>query len=148
MSADGVAEQRAIETRLSDLCGGRVYVPLVEEEKLVRDTDTGIVLPYIVLSFGSVFPIESDRSIEGADQQPQLMPIIVECWASDYDSARVTAGAVRTLLLGWTPGTDGNASEIDLRGGSPFPSSGGAGRPSRYAETVTASLTINNSFVA
>lgn len=146
MSADGTPEQNDIEARLSTLCGGRVYADgLPEETQLARYEDSQLVKPYLVLTFGGIVPQANDRSIEGAADQPQIMPIIVECWAADYASARASAGAVRTRLLGYTPNTGGNASEIDLRGGTPFPSLGGAGRPSRYMESVTAVCTINNS---
>lgn len=143
MSVDAVAEQKAIIERLSVLAGGQVWEEVPEESTLAIDTE-GIILPYVIVSFGSLFPQQNDRSIEGADQQPQMMPVIVECWAFSRADARVVAGAARTLLIGWAP-PGGNASEIELSGGSWFQQRDGAGRPTRAMESVNGSLSINNS---
>ena len=148
MSVDGSTERAAIKTRLSGyLLNGRVYTSLPEERRLEIDSSTGLIKPYILLHFGSLYPQADDQSIEGADQQPQIWPIIVECWAADADSAMATAGAVRTRLLGWAPGS-GNASEMDLRGGGWFEQKDSTGRPTRYMESVNFEMTINNSILA
>lgn len=148
MSVDGTAEQQAIIARLSTLCGGRVYDYIPDETLLDRDEDK-FVLPYLVVSFGSLTPQSEDQSIEGADQQPQIMPVIVECWGPTAVHARGAAGGVRTLLLGWTPLGDGNSSEYDLRGGGWFPGrQQGSGRPSLAMESVNGAVTINNSIPA
>lgn len=145
MSLDGNAEKAAIKTRLSTLCGGRIHDFVPEEEALATDPATGFVLPYIVLTFGSLYPQERDRSIEGADQQPNLMPVIVECWAVTQQAASATAGAVRTSLVGWAPDAN-NATEIELRGGGWFQQKDSSGRPVRFMESVTGITAINMSF--
>jgi hypothetical protein len=146
MSLDATAEQTAVIDRLSTLCGGRVFDYVPEETELERDETSGLVKPYIVVTFGSLYPTEGDRTIEGEDQQPQLMPIIVECWATTASAARATAGAVRTRLVGWSPSAD-NASEISLRGGGWFQQRDTTGRPTRAMESVTAVTALNQSIV-
>lgn len=147
MSLDANAEKSAIELRLyTNLVGGRIHTSIPEEEILEKDEE-GIILPYILLTFGSIFPSERDRSIEGAAQQPNVMPVIVECWAATAQAARATAGAARTLLVGWPP-SENNASELELRGGSFFDRRDASGRPTRSMESVTLVTTINMSFDA
>jgi hypothetical protein len=148
MSVDGKAERAAIKAFTAanvPTCGGRVMTSLPEETKLARDADTGLVLPYILLTFGAMFPVEGESSIEGFEQQPQNWPIIWECWAADPDTAADMAGEVRAAVLGWAP-NDSNASAIDLRGGGRFDKRDTAGRPVRWAETVTGVTTLNNTF--
>jgi hypothetical protein len=141
MSLDATAEQQAIITRLSTLCGGRVGTDEAEETLRVLDETTGLLKPFMVVTFGAVFVTGRDRSIEGEDQQPHTMPIIVECYASNRNAAGATAGAVRTRLTGFEP-TD-NSSEIGLGGGSWFVQRDSAGRPTLFAETVTGTTEIN-----
>lgn len=142
MSLDAMAEKTAIKTRALALCGGRVYPSVPEETQLERDPVSKLILPYIILTFGSLYPQEADRSIEGAEQQPQIMPIIAECWASNSDAAGATAGAFRTLFVGFHP-DENNASEIELRGGGFFQQKDSSGRPVRFMESVTGQTTLN-----
>lgn len=148
MSVDATAEQDAILARAkAGLVGGRVYDSLPDETELERDPDSQQVLPYIVITFGALYPSPQDRTIEGAEQQPQIMPIVFECWAAIRRTAGQTAGAVRTSFLGWAPDPS-NASEIDLRGGGYFQSRDANGRPTRYMESVTGSCLLNMNFDA
>lgn len=144
MSFNAVAEQDAITAAIIGLCGGRVYegsdVP--EEEELERDED-GLVLPYIVVGFGALFPNYADRSIEGERQQPYVMPVVIECWAGDSGACRATAGAVRDILVDWTSGP--NMASLALRSGGFFPPNGSRGRPSRSLETVVFTSELNYS---
>jgi len=147
MSLDGNPEKDAIEARLKDLVGGRVLRELPEELQLVRDDLTSLIKPYIYLSFGSLYPSATDRSIEGEAQQPHIMPITVECWAAVKGASEAAAGAVRTLMIGWDPEID-NASEIAARGGGNFESKDASGRPTRFMESVVLVTTINLSTTA
>jgi len=147
MSLDGNPEKDAIETHLKALVGGRVLRNLPEELQLVRDNTTALIKPYIYLSFGSLYPSAEDRSIEGEAQQPHIMPITIECWATVKSAAEATAGAVRTLMIGWDMGID-NASEIAARGGGNFESKDASGRPTRFMESVVLVTTINLSTTA
>jgi len=146
VSVDLVAEQAAVVTRLSTLCGGRVWDAIEEEVQLEFDAE-GLVKPYIIVSFGTLYPKAGDRSIEGPTQQPYVLPITIECWGSTASQVRSTAGAVRTLLLGWAP-SENNASEIELRGGSWFPNRRDTdARPTRYLQTVTSETVVNMSYL-
>jgi len=148
MSVNGSTEQDAIELRLSSyLLDGNVYTSLPEELQLPRYADTGLVMPYIILTFGSPFAAAADRSIEGAAQQPQVMPVMVECWASNDKAARRTAGAVFERLLGWKPSED-NASELESSGGGLFQTRDASGRPTRFMQSVNFVTTINMSILA
>jgi len=148
MSFDGMAEKAAIEARLSTLLlGVRVHTEIPEESKLETYPETGLVKPYILLSFGSFYPSADDRSMMGEEQQPQVMPVIIECWASDAGSAQKTAGAVRTIMLGWPPDPN-NATALEFRGGGWFPGRANAsGRPSRSMESVNFVTTLNQSIL-
>lgn len=147
MSNDGISEQNAIEARLKALVGGRVTSFMPEEAQLAIDTASGLILPYIVVSFGSFSPVEGDRSIEGEEQQPNFMPVIVECWASNGPAARATAGAVRTLMIGWSPDAN-NATELAPRGGGWFQKNDAGGRPIRFMESVNLVTELNMSIIA
>lgn len=144
MSFDGKAERAATKIRLLVLVGGRIHDFVPEESQLDVDAD-GLVLPYIVLSFGAFYPSASDRTIMGEEQQPQVMPTIVECWGPDANSVRNTAGEVRSLLVGWAPDS-ANATPFELRGGGWFPGrQDSSGRPTRSMESVSLATTLNQS---
>lgn len=147
MSVEATPEQEAIIARLKQLpkYDARVHRLIPEEQRLEKD-EYGLVLDYLVVTFGSVYPLAGDRSIEGPEQQPQGMPIIVECWsAKGPGSAAQGAGNVRTSLLGFQPTPD-NSTPIELRGGGLFDRRDGAGRPVRWMESVTALTGLNMSY--
>lgn len=146
MSVDGTAEQDAIKARIAapgagQLVGGRVLDSVPSEKLIPRDPESDLALNYIVLTYGSIYPSDLDRSIEGEEDQPQIMPIIAECWGPDADSVRRTAGAVRQRFIGFEP-TE-NSTQIRLRGGGWFEQKSSAGRPELYMESVTGTTTIN-----
>jgi hypothetical protein len=141
MSLDGIAEQEAIITRLSVLCGGRIYDSVPEEEELERDDDSQLVKPYIVVSFGDVTPTFEDRSLAGEEDQPQLMVTVVECWGATMGQVRRTAGAVRGLLVGWSAGP--NSTQVRLGRGGRFTQTDAEGRPTRYLQTVPNEMLLN-----
>jgi hypothetical protein len=147
MAVDPTADQDAIEARLKDhLVGGRVFVDVVpEESELERDESdpTRPILPYILLTFGALFPRAGDTSITGLEDQPQVMPIIVECWADTGRAARKTANAAGKWLLGFEPTP--NSSQIALQAGSRFQQRDGAGRPTRAMSAVNAECDVNQS---
>lgn len=148
MSLDGKAERAAIEARLKTaLVGGRVYTSVPEETTLERDELGLFVRPYIVIGFGGFTPSMADRTIEGEAQQPQIMPVYVECWAADANAAMDTAGEVRKLLIGFQPDPD-NATEMMLRSGGWFERRDATGRPSIYMEQVGLVTTLNQSIEA
>lgn len=142
MSADGYPEQELLLTRLEVLCGGQIYDSVPEETELARDAD-GLVLPYIVVSFGDVMPLYGDRSIEGEEAQPHSMVVVMECWGSIQKMVRATAGAVRTRTLGWE--ANDNAGQMSLGRGGRFTQTDAEGRPTRYMQSVTAEMPINMS---
>lgn len=145
MSFDALAEQQATIDRLKPLCGGRVYDGAIPEEARLEMADQQVIRPYIIVSFGAVFASQADRSIMDEDQQPHILPAVIECWASTVSEVRVTAGAVRRKLIGWSPG-DENASSYRAVGGGFFPSrADSTGRPSRSMEMVSAQTVINMS---
>jgi len=147
MSLDAVPEQEAILAHAAILCNGRIYDSLPDETKLEFDAATGLVRPYIIISFGSLYPLPNDRTIEGAEQQPNIMPVIAECWGPTSNMARATAGAYRTRFVGFHP-SENNASELELRGGGWFEQKDASGRPVRYCETVTGQTILNMSIDA
>jgi hypothetical protein len=144
MSSEAYPEQELIIAKaISDvaLAGGRAYDEIPEEQDLEKDADGILILPYIVVAFGTLIPQEDSRSIEGYDQQPLIMPIIWECWAPTKRQARQLAGQVRTAFRGWQPNE--NSTQIEMSGGSWADPRNGAARPSRYLEAVTAQTVIN-----
>ena len=144
MSLDTTTEEKNILARVrANAVGGRVHEMLPDEEQIERDPITGMVKPYIILTFGEVFPLGTDRSILGAAEQPHVLPIIGECWGATVNEARGAAVALRLLFTGWAPSAD-NASEIELSGGGRF-TSYDRGRPVRYMRSVAASCVINMS---
>lgn len=149
MSLRAVEEQNAIiaQTKLvvPGVEGRRVFRVLPEEAQIERDGVLRLPLDYILVTFGSLFPQEEDPSLEGAAQQPNIMPIIWECWSSrSADAASEMAGDVRQNMVGFLP-SENNATEIKLRGGGLFNRRDSAGRPVRWMEQVTGVTTINMS---
>lgn len=142
MSFDGILEgDRALE-RARTLAGGRVYDSVPEETQLARDSD-GQVLPYIIMTVGTPFAAVGDRTIMGETEQPQNLIIIFECWAASADTARRLAGGVRRKFLGHQ--LSDNSTQIQLGGGGYFQTKSATGRPSRYSQSVTCSMIINQS---
>ena len=141
MSSDGIAEQNAIIAHASALVGGRIFSSMPEEATLPIDPGTGLIRPYIVITFGQSVPSGTDRSIEGEAAQPLIMPPRFECWAADYDQARIVAGAVRTRFIGYAP-TEGS-SEMRLGRGYSLNNQDSTGRPTRFVELVAFELIYN-----
>lgn len=145
MSLDVTAEEDAILARLrAYLWSGRVYPELVDESKLARDPNTGLVLPYIILSFGTIFASGEDQSLEGAAEQPHILPFVAECWGPTRNDARAGANGVIRTLTGWHP-SESNASEITLSGGAGGFTSYDQGRPVRFMRPVSGSCVVNMS---
>lgn len=140
MSADPTAERASILTEAKTLCGGRVYDSLPDDTLLVRDSN-GIIKPYIIVGLGQPVMSGADRSLMDEDVQPIIQPVMFECWAITGAIAQDTAGAVRSLFLGFHPTT--NSSGLALRGGGSYSSKDTNGRPSRFLETVTFAMTMN-----
>lgn len=141
MSADGVAEQRAILARLGTLVGGRIFDGIPDDEELPTAT-FGEIKPYIVVIFGSDVPTGADRSLMEEDVQPLIQPLTVECWGGNADICRTTAGAVKGLIRGWKP-DELNASSIRTSGGGDFRQKSSAGKPSRFMRAVNGEYTYN-----
>lgn len=147
MSLDGFPEQQATLAYLAAnvaLCEGRAYDYIPEETEMVKDALGLLVKPYLIVTFAGVFPKEGDRSIEGPEQQPQVMPVVIECWSPNSIEARQMAGQVRVALTGRSPDAN-NAEAYDMRGGNWFDRRDTSGRPTRYCQTVTGATVINNS---
>lgn len=145
MSLDTTAEEDAILNRLrSNLWSGRVHPEVPDEEDLERDLSTGLILPYIVLTFGTIFPLGQDQSIEGAAQQPHVLPFVAESWGATRNDARAGANGIIKLLTGWKPSAD-NASEIVLTGGGGGFANYDQGRPVRFLRPVAGSCGVNMS---
>lgn len=142
MTMDTYAEEEAILQRLrSNLWDGRVWDELPDETERATDAETGMVLPDIVLTFGTPFPSARDRSIEGAAQQPHILPFVAECFGATKDQARAGASGVIKYLNGWIP--TGNASEIELTGGGGGYPNYDQGRPVRFRRAVAGMCVIN-----
>lgn len=122
-------EAEAVKERLANLCGGRVYDGLTDDDELARHDNGGDVRPYIVLRFNEPIKSGRDRGIGGERSQPYIFSGSVECWGPDNQTVRLVGDEVRDLLLGWAP-TENNDSEISLRGGGDFRYKDSAGRPS------------------
>ena len=136
----GLEQKAVLERAKTYLVGGRVFDYLPDEYELARD-DSGQVRPYVVIHFGTVRALPTDRSLEGEEEQPHLMPFTVECWASTYEAARAVAGAVRQTFVGWAPTSSGG--EITSPGGQSFRDRDSSGLPTRYLEAVALETIIN-----
>lgn len=144
---DGTIEQQNVLAHIAWAVDGdpeRVFTSVPEEMVLKRDAEGIFPLDYIIVSFGAMYPKEGESSLEGAAAQPQVWPIIAECWSRSKDSANATAGKVRTRMVGFQPDGD-NCDEIELRGGGWFEQRDSAGRPTRWMTSVTMESSINNS---
>lgn len=144
MPSDAYTEEQLILARTQAeiaLAAGRAYDEIPEEQEIPKDALGINVLPYIVVSFGVTIPQADSRSIEGYDQQPLIVPIIWECWASTSAEARQMAGQVRVAFRGWQP--NDNSTQIELSGGSWADPRNGAGRPTRCLVVVTGETVIN-----
>lgn len=144
MTLDTTAEESNTLARLrGHLWSGRVYDEVPEEAELAIDETTGLVLPYIILTFGVIFPANSSRSVEGAAEQPHMLPMVAECWGATTTEARAGASGVIRLLTGWSP-NETNAGEYELSGGGRF-TSYDQGRPARRMRQVSGACMVNMS---
>lgn len=142
MGLDASADEDAILARLrSHLWSGRIHDEVPDEEKLDLDPVTGLVLPYGILTFGTLFPLSRDRSIVGEDKQPHTLPFVLEMWGATKNDSRAGAyGAIR-CLTGFRPSE--NASEIVLTGGGGGFKNFDQGRPIRFMRPVSGSCVVN-----
>lgn len=124
--------------------GGRVYEEIPEEETLVKIDD--VIQPYIVITFGMIYPLASDRTIEGEADQPHIQPWTAECWAADKRSSQRTANAVVAEFVGFVP--DADCSEIKARNGGTFARTDSSGRPTRAMTPVQGEWIFNMSIAA
>lgn len=140
MALDASADETAILERLSVLWGGRVLDELPDESELERD-EVGVVKPYIVLTFGVLFPSGQDRSLDGEDAQPHVLPFVAESWGPTKNDARAGAYGVIRRLTGFKP-TE-NSSEIALTGGGGGFANHDQGRPVMFMRPVAGMCIVN-----
>lgn len=137
----GLFEQdRLIARAKKYLVGGRVLDWVPDDYALPTDAN-GAIRPYLVVNFPPLLPQARDRSLGGEEEQPQVMTVVVNCFAASGDTARQVAAAVRKTFIGWSPST--TASEITTGPGGAFAARTGSPAGSRYLETVALVATIN-----
>lgn len=143
MTLDASADEQAILQRLKTrLWNGRVYDEIPDEQRLERD-ENGLIKPYIIMTFGTLFPSASDRSIEGAQQQPYVLPFVGESWGATLAQARAGGYGIIQSLTGFKPSE--NASEIELSGGGGGFTKYDQGRPVRFLRPVSGMCIVNMS---
>lgn len=140
---DGVAEEEAILTRLKDnLVGGRVYDQITDEMQATWG-NVGEVAPYILVDFGAAYPTGKDRVVGAGElSEPYAMTVGIACWGSKAADVRRLAGAVRRVLIGWTP-TESSAPMTGMGSASFSAQSARVQVPSRTMRMVMLQVVFN-----
>lgn len=142
MTLDLAADETAVLTRLSALCGGRVLDFIPDDKSIPRDSN-GDIQPYITVAFGEPYRAARDRSITGEEDQPMVWPVSATAWGKTTSDTRPTANAIRVLMIGWAPSN--NCTPFSGGGGGSFASTDASGRPTLSARTVGLESTVNQS---
>jgi len=141
---DGMAEIDAIITRVTaNIAGGRVHQIMPDDEQIEMFTAAqgGGIKPFVVLRFGTPVRTYSDRTIIGERAQPHRVPLTMGSYAGTIQIARQQAAATINLMLDWRP-TE-NSSTIITDGGDSFSQRGTGDKPTRFADLIYGSYTIN-----
>lgn len=140
MTTDPTFERTAIRLRAQAfLLGGRVYDSIPDDFALER-SENG-VKPYAVIHYGTVFRLGTSRSLVGEEEQPQVLPVTITCYARSQEAARASAGAVRDLFVGWSPSP--GSSEMEAPSGTAYRDRDSAGTPTLFAEAVSLETVFN-----
>lgn len=147
MSFDGIAERRAIISRLKVLCGGRVYEGMRDEVDLKRHDD-GSVKPYITVMFATPFASQKERGMGvGESGQPHILRMTVTAFGGDASDVGDTVAEIVKLLLDFQP-NGSNATPLAAKGGFSFSRRDAQSKPTRFAQSAFFSTTINMSTAA
>lgn len=142
MSFDGVAERRAINSRLGVLCGGRVYEGLQDEVDLERYAD-GKIKPYLTIVYATPFASQKERGLGvGESGQPHILRMTVTAFGGDASDVGDTVGEVIKLLLDFEP-NGANATPLESKGGFSFGRRDAQSKPTRFAQSAFFTTTIN-----
>lgn len=146
MSSDGIEEADFIlgDQCLGALMGGRVWEDAIPPGVAPR-VEGDEVLPYVIVHFGT--PITetpgsgSGRSLAASeDQQPHIMPITVQIFATRSSSLRRAFKEVWDHLIGKKPST--GAGEIRSLGGARFTEKDPSGAIQRLVRVIYAEVPI------
>ena len=141
MSFDGDFERLAILARArAYLLGGRVHNGVPDDTDLERN-EQGLVKPYAVLHWGAIYASPDDRTIMGEEEQPHVMPFSIACYAPSAQAAQASAGAARSLFVGWQPSP--GSEEIVVPSGLSFRDRDSTAGPTLSVEVVALETVIN-----
>lgn len=141
MSYDGQGEITWILQALSD-AGVTVVEDVTEGEDLSRYAD-GSVQPYSVVDGGEPVPQGTDRGLGFDDTQPHIFPVAILNVGATKADVRAQAAKVNNALIGKTPATNGNSSQIRGTGGFMYPVRDNSNSPNRYHRWRYLEMTIN-----
>lgn len=121
-----VAVENSILSRLRD----NVLSRIVETE---NGTDTGIAMPFLVVSFGAPIRAAGDHGIVNSRNDTKIGSVVVRVVSSTAESARQVRDKVVYWLEGWSPS---NSGELLLEMGIGTDNATATTKPTRYYQTI------------
>lgn len=138
---DGYAEGTLFFNRLeANVAGGRVHTLMPDDTQIEKFTD-GTIKPFVVFRYGTPVRTRSDRTLAGERLQPHRMPITIGSYAGTIDLARQQTAHIMDLMLDWR--ANSNSSAFITDGGDSFSEREAANTPTRFADLIYGSITIN-----
>lgn len=111
-----------------------------EDSELVYD-EYGAFEPFYVVTFGSPFTIQSERSFNALNKDPYRVYVIVQTVAPDPTTLRTHRVNVFNALSGFVP--DNNSGEVKPEFGRYFTFGSNTVRPTQYGHSTMYSYMTN-----
>lgn len=134
MSLDYQPVVEAVKARLSTL-----NVPIIDTHSEAH-RENGILVPYLMLSFGGPVQAARGRGIVGSVKNPHLMWVHAHCISEDIGVSRSIKNQVIPLLTDFTPE---NCGPFTMVGGYPDTITSQDSAPVRFDEALRFSFSYN-----
>lgn len=132
-----VAVENSILSRLS----ANVLSRIVETE---NGTDTGIAMPFLVVSFGAPIRAAGDHGLVNSRNDTKIGSVVVRVVSSTAESARQVRDKVVYWLEGWSPS---NSGELLLEMGIGTDNATATTKPTRFYQTIGFTYRTNLAWV-
>ena len=124
-----------VQRQIESLVQYPVYVAEIPADKsLVFDKQTGIMQPFVVLSFGGPIRAALDRGLVSARYDTTILYITVDAYAGRAKDAETIKGYLFENLTGFVPK---DASELVPTGGMTYSRSSNSTRPTQYIAALS-----------
>jgi hypothetical protein len=137
---DGIAEADLIFAHVADLCEGRVYRDLPDDDALPRFSD-GQVKPYAHITFSTPVATAKGRGVGGERTQPHIFQANIAVVSGGTVVTDRAAADMLNRLLGWSPNY--NTTPLKTAGGTSYTTTDAGGAPSRRIKIARYGCRIN-----